>query len=96
MTTASPENLELAIVLPLGVVAHQLMKVEADLRFLSMRAGAYAEGEGGGSRQVAGHLEKISETLDSIRGLLSAFEADLRPRSMSSSAKRRPNSDRDD
>jgi hypothetical protein len=96
MTTASPANLELAIVLPLGVVANQLMKVEADLRFLSMRASAYAEGESGASRQVAGHMEKISETLDSIRGLLSAFEADLRPRSLGSSAKRRPNSDRDD
>jgi hypothetical protein len=96
MTTASPANLELAIVLPLGVVANQLMKVEADLRFLSMRASAYARDESGASRQVAGHMDKISETLDSIRGLLSAFEADIQPRSLDSSAKRKPNTDRDD
>ena len=63
MTTASPANLELAIVLPLGVLANQLMKVEADLRSLSMRAGSIAGVDGGASRQVAGHVEKISETL---------------------------------
>ncbi len=96
MTTASPANLELAIVLPLGVLANQLMKVEADLRFLSMRASAYAGGESGASRQVAAHLEKISETLDSIRGLLSAVEADIQPRTLGSGAMRKPNPDRDD
>ena len=96
MTTASPANLELAIVLPLGVVAHQLMKVEADLRFLSMRAGAMVGGDSGASRQVAGQMEKIGETLDSIRRLLADFEADIQPRSLGSSAKRKPNSDRDD
>jgi hypothetical protein len=87
MTTASPANLELAIVLPLGVVANQLMKVEADLRSLSMRAGAIAGGDGGASRQVAGQVEKISATLDSLRRLLADFEADIQPK---------PKPDRDD
>jgi hypothetical protein len=96
MTTASPANLELAIVLPLGVLANQLMKVEADLRFLGMRASAYAGGEGGASRQVAAQMDKISETLDSIQGLLLSFAADFRPRPAGSSPSRKPNSDRDD
>lgn len=96
MTPASPANLELAIVLPLGVLAHQLMKVEADLRFLGMRAGAVAGGEVGASRQVAGQVEKINETLDSIRRLLADFEAELQPRASGSTARRKPNPDRDD
>jgi hypothetical protein len=96
MTNASPANLELAIVLPLGVVANQLMKVEADLRFLGMRASAYAGGGSGTSRQVAGHLEKINETLDSIRSLLSNLEADIQPRPTGVTPNRKPNSERDD
>jgi hypothetical protein len=96
MTTAGPANLQLAIVLPLGVVANQLMKVEADMRLLSMRAGAMAGGESAAARLVAGHVEKISETLDSLRRLLSDFESDLQPRASGSSAKRKPNPDRDD
>ena len=43
MTEPSPANLELAIALPLGVVANQLTRIEADLRFLSMKASAYSE-----------------------------------------------------
>ena len=43
MIEASPANLELTIVLPLGVVANQLMRIEADLRFLNMKALAYAK-----------------------------------------------------
>jgi len=35
---SSAANLEMAIVLPLAVVAHQLMRIEADLRLLNMKA----------------------------------------------------------
>jgi hypothetical protein len=96
MTETSPENLELAIVLPLGVVANQLMKIEADLRFLNMKALAYAEE--GESRNLAGQitsrLERISEALDLIRGLVSDIQADIQPRS--AGPVRKPIPDRDD
>jgi hypothetical protein len=82
VTEASTENLELSISLPLGAVANQLMRIEADLRFLNMKALAYAkEGENAGpARQIAARLEKINEALDRIRGLVSDIEADVQPR----------------
>ena len=71
MTEPSPANLELAIALPLGVVANQLTRIEADLRFLSMKASAYrSERESGQlAAKVSGGLERINEVLDLIRGL---------------------------
>jgi hypothetical protein len=38
MTEASSANLQMAIALPLGVVSNQLMRIEADLRLLNMKA----------------------------------------------------------
>jgi hypothetical protein len=75
--------LELAIVLPLGVVANQLMRIEADLRFLDMKALAYSKQrvDGGLSGQITRRLEKINEALDLIRGLVSDIETDIQPRS---------------
>ncbi len=97
MTESSPVNLELAIALPLGVVANQLMRIEADLRFLNMKALAYInEGEHGGSGAlVAARLETINEALDLIRGLVSNIEADMQPKS-ASRASRKPIPERDD
>lgn len=94
MTTASKANLELAIVLPLGVLARQLMKVETDFRSLGMRASAYAGSDSATSREVAGHLETINDALDSIRGLLANFQSDFQP--SPGAARRGPNADRDD
>ncbi len=90
MTEPSPVNLELAIALPLGVVANQLMRIEADLRFLNMKASAYLnEGERGGSgAKVAARLETINEALDLIRGLVSDMETGMHPK--------KPISERDD
>ena len=104
MAEASPTNLELAIGLPLGVVANQLTRIEADLRFLNMKALAYAKEDNGGlTSQIAVHLEKINEVLDLIRGLVSDIEADIQPRSarpagMSSNehVSNKPFPDRDD
>lgn len=81
--TESSANLELAIALPLGVVANQLVRMEADLRFLNMKALNYAKQRESGvlGAQIAGHLEQINESLDLIRGLISDIEADMRPRS---------------
>ena len=95
MSDTSPVNVELSIVLPLGVIANQLMKVEADLRFLNAKTSAYVGERPGGEAagQVAARLEKINEVLEVIRGLVSDIEN--QPRSASArSAKAR--SDRDD
>ena len=85
MTEASPANLELAIALPLGVVANQLMRIETDLRFLNMKASAYAsELENGNlAAKIAGGLERINEALDLIRGLVADMEANIQPTSAS-------------
>jgi hypothetical protein len=82
VTEASAENLELSVLLPLGALVNQLMRIEADLRFLNMKALAHAkEGEEAGpARQIAARLEKINEALDRIRGLVSDIEADVQPR----------------
>jgi hypothetical protein len=92
-----PANFELSIVLPLGVVANQLLKVEADLRFLNAKISGYAgEGPAGSvAGQAAAQLEKIHEALELIRGLVSDIETDIQP----SSANARPHKariDRDD
>jgi hypothetical protein len=89
MTEPSPANLELAIALPLGVVANQLTRIEADLRFLSMKASAYVNEHESGelAAKVSGGLEKINEALDLIRGLVADMEAIIQPTSTSLAGK---------
>jgi hypothetical protein len=92
-----PANFELSIVLPLGVIANQLLKMEADLRFLNAKTSTYASERPGGAMagQVEGQLERINEALEAIRGLVSDIETDIQPRSANSrSLKAR--TDRDD
>jgi hypothetical protein len=102
MTESSPANLELAITLPLGVVANQLTRVEADLRFLSMKASAFADERENGelAAKASGGLERINEALDSIRGLVADMAANIQPRPVRTSsrerASRKPSSDQDD
>ncbi len=105
MTEASPVNLELAILLPLGVIANQLMRVEADLRSLNMNALVYAKERANGdlAAQISTRLERINEALDLIRGLMSDFEGDIQPRaarrertSSTDHASLKPPPDRDD
>jgi len=83
MTEAPCANLEMAIVLPLGVVANQLMRIEADLRLLNMKALSFAKRRD--DIRLAGQLEarldNINAALDSIRVLVSDIEADIQPRS---------------
>jgi hypothetical protein len=94
--------LELAITLPLGVVANQLTRVEADLRFLSMKASAFADERENGelAAKASGGLERINEALDSIRGLVADMAANIQPRPVRTSsrerASRKPSSDQDD
>jgi hypothetical protein len=103
MTEPSPANLDLAIVLPLGVVANQLTRIEADLRFLSMKASAHAvERENGQlAAKVSGGLEKINEALDRIRSLVADLEANLQAASRTGQysgqrSSRKSSADRDD
>ena len=97
MSEASPATLELSLVLPLGVIANQLLKVEADLRFLNARTSAYADVrlDSAVAGQLAARLEKIHEALDAIRSLLADVETDIQPKFTGTKAlKARP--DRDD
>jgi hypothetical protein len=94
MKDASPVNMEMALVLPLGVAAHQLMKIEADLRQLNMKALDFARERENTPHTglIEGRLEKINETIDSIRVLVSDIAADLHPQH----SKHKPRVDRDD
>jgi hypothetical protein len=96
MSDASPANFELSIVLPLGVIANQLLKVEAELRFLNAKTAALAgEAAGAGmTDQAAARLERIGEALEAIRTLVTDIEADIQPRPAGAKSKAR--SDRDD
>jgi hypothetical protein len=105
MTEASPANVELAISLPLGVVANQLIRIETDLRFLNMKTLAYANERENGDlvAKVAAGLEKINGALDLIRGLVAELEANIQPTAASrrgtssrNTASRKPFTDRDD
>ena len=89
-------SVELAIALPLGAVANQLMRVESDLRFLGAKISADPPDCDTGHRlaQVAARLEQINETLEAIRGLIADIERDLQPDPARASPRRRE--DRDD
>jgi len=95
--------LDLAIALPLGVVANQLTRIEADLRFLSMKASACAKERDSGqlAAKLSGGLEKINEALELIRGLVADMEANIQPASLTGKssaehAARKSSADRDD
>jgi hypothetical protein len=83
MSDPSPANFELSIVLPLGVIANQLLKVEADLRFLNAKTATYASERPSGAMagQVTARLERINEALEVIRGLVADIETDMQPKS---------------
>ncbi|MGO9513873.1 MAG: hypothetical protein ACLP2F_09565 [Steroidobacteraceae bacterium] len=73
----------MTILLPLGVIANQLMKIEADLRLLNMKVFDLSKKRENGrlAGLIEARLEHIGEVLDSIRGLVSDIEADIHPRS---------------
>jgi hypothetical protein len=82
MTERPPANLEMALVLPLGVIANQLMRIEADLRLLNMKAVDLARERETGRHTglIEARLERINEALDAIRSLVSDIEADIQPK----------------
>ena len=82
MTQQPSAEWEMAIVLPLGVVANQLRRIETQLRLINMKALDLArEREDRALRAlVEARLDGIHEALGSITGLVADIEADLEPR----------------
>ena len=101
MTEAPSENLDMTIVLPLGVVANQLLKIEAELRLLGMKALDFANERDNAvlAGRIEARLDNINEALDSIRNLVSVVEERVRqssPDAVYWHANRKPPPDRDD
>jgi hypothetical protein len=83
MTEKSASNLELAMGLPLDVVANRLRRIEADLRLLNMKTEVIAN-DGDNARlgtMIEARIETIYEALDSIRSLVSDISSNRKPRS---------------
>jgi hypothetical protein len=85
----------MAIALPLGVVANQLMRIEANLRLLNMKSGDFAQDRDKGRLpgSIAGRLDNINDLLDSIRCIVSNIEADILA---DAAAARNPRPEQDD
>ena len=81
MTQGASADWEMSIVLPLGVVASQLRRIETQLRLLNMKALDLArEREDRVLRApVEARIEEIHDALGSIAGLVADIEADLQP-----------------
>jgi hypothetical protein len=78
---ASPVDWEMEMVMPLGVLANQLVKIEGDLRFLSMKAAEHSGEDGAlSTRLVDARLELINSVLDSIHSLVAKVQADIHPK----------------
>jgi hypothetical protein len=77
----------MTMVMPLGVLANQLVKIEGDLRFLWMKAAERAGDECADStKAIDARLALIHEALDSIGALLVRLRADIHPKATSHSA----------
>src|SRR5712672_3378375 len=79
MTKASSTNWEIAIDLPLGVVASQLARIEEQLRLLNLKAADLVKERDGGRRNgaISVRLENINRALDSIRTFMSDLETEI-------------------
>jgi hypothetical protein len=73
---AKPVDWEIEMAMPLGVLANQLIKIEGDLRFLSMKAAEYSVEDGSrSSKRVYARLALIHEVLDSIHAQLAKVQS---------------------
>jgi hypothetical protein len=78
---ASRDDWEMTLVMPLGVLANQLVKIEGDLRFLSMKAAEHSSEDVPRSvRSLDARLELIHGVLASIDSLLVKLQADIHPK----------------
>ncbi len=77
----SQTDWEMTMVMPLGAVANQLVKIEGDLRFLSMKAAEHSGEDGARStKSLDVRLDLIREVLDSIHSLVTKLHADIHPK----------------
>ncbi len=92
MSKPSSTDWELAIDLPLGVVASQLLRIEEQLRLLNMKAADLVKERDNGRRNgaISVRLEHINKALDSIRTLMADIETDI------DATRRKPHPERDD
>jgi hypothetical protein len=75
----------MTMVMPLGVLANQLVKIEGDLRFLWMKAAERSGEAGAASTQaIDARLALMHEALDSIGTLLVRLQADIHPKAITS------------
>jgi len=98
MAEASFANLEMAIALPLGVVANQLLKIEANLRLLNRKVEDFAKERDNGSLAglIEGRLDNIDKLLDSIRCMVSNMAADIQASAADEVAVRKSRPEQDD
>lgn len=104
MTRGSSSDWEIAIDLPLGVVANQLRRIEEQLRLLNLKATDLAAERDSGHRNgaISVRLENINRALDSIRTFISELETEIDVTRRSSDAVfpqasgRKPSPERDD
>jgi hypothetical protein len=77
MAAPPPGSREITLLLPLGVVAHQLVKLEGQLRSISIRStgGSEPVEEPAIGAPVAATLERIHELLASLQSLVNEIEA---------------------
>jgi len=83
MRATLTDPVDMAIILPLDVVANKLQKLEEELRHLSVKALSFdRERECGDLRNsLEPRLERIRDTISSIRSCLSGLSADIEPTS---------------
>jgi hypothetical protein len=77
----SQTDWEMTMVMPLGALANQLVKIEGDLRFLSMKAAEHSGADDSScAKSVDARLELIYDVLESIHSILGKLQADLHPK----------------
>jgi hypothetical protein len=77
MTNKSFVDVEMMVMLPLGVLAAKLQRIEADLRLLGIKTSSIATAPGNecSSQRIEAQLELIEDVLDSIKELVSNLKA---------------------
>jgi hypothetical protein len=81
MAQKASADVEMTIVLPLDVAANKLLRIEEELRHLNMKVLNFEQERESGhlSGLIEARLERIHETLDSIRERLSDLNSNIQP-----------------
>jgi hypothetical protein len=77
---ASQVDWEMALGLPLGVLANKLIKIEGELRFLAMKAAEQSgEDRAKSTQSIDAKIETMHQALESIHSLLARLQSDFHP-----------------